>query len=387
MLCQLNPTLSDMLYRFPKKNEADPPLSPLVKGGYRATDRNAIAESALDKTTPSKRRALARRGYGVAYGYIAVFLLMMTVVAGCSQYIDPNVPEPIRPMVEPHRNQEYLLYQPSSYDRRLSWPLVIVCPGSYPDSPDKQIRAWTQLAESRGFLVAVPALASTESSWSRNAEKQVGKLRRDEAHILATVQHIRGAYSVSEERIFIYGWAKGALAALRTGLRHPRLFRSVAMMQPKFDTDYLVDVGPAIDHYQPVYVHYRLTDTLTGKHARHCVDWLRSIGADVREDSAGDPQKTDCDRIIEFFEELIRTEPWIYIRTLPTSNHNPLEVQFKLRCSFDAVKYDWQFGDGDRSPVAEPIHVFAKPGTYEVTVTVDHADHTQYRRTVNTRVP
>ncbi|MBU0719673.1 MAG: hypothetical protein KJ749_15625, partial [Planctomycetes bacterium] len=166
----------------------------------------------------------------------AASLVLTLAIAGCSQYIDPNVPEPIRPMVEPHGSQEYLLYQPSNYDRSLSWPLVIACPSSYPDSPDRQIRAWTALAESRGFLVAVPALASTKSTWSRQLAEHVARLRHDEAHILAMVQHIRGAYNVSEERIFIYGWAKGALPALRTGLRHPRLFRSVAVMRPKLDT-------------------------------------------------------------------------------------------------------------------------------------------------------
>jgi PKD repeat protein len=59
-----------------------------------------------------------------------------------------------------------------------------------------------------------------------------------------------------------------------------------------------------------------------------------------------------------------------------TGNHHSLMVTFNASSSYDPdgyiVSYRWDFGDGNTTTVAVPIvnHKYAKPGTYNVTLTV-----------------
>ncbi len=321
------------------------------------------------------------------FRFLIVAAVALASGGGCSQYNDPNVPAPIRPIIEPDLGQQYLLYRPSSYDAGLAWPLVVVCHGPFPDSPVKQLRAWTELAESDGFLLIAPTLTTTKKRWSRNEEEYLASLRTDEANILAALHHVRGGHNVSSDRVFLYGWSTGACAALHTGMRHPDVFRALGIVRPKVESDFLADVVTPVNHHQPIYVNFSVADALTGKHSSECADWLRSVGADVRQDGAGSARHTDTERIVQFFEDILRTEPWILIRAFPAGDRNPREMQFRLRSSFVPQQYHWEFGDGDESPVAAPIHVFREPGTYRVTVTVDDANKTKHRRTLDLRIP
>ena len=311
----------------------------------------------------------------------------MLATVGCSQLIDPDVPEPIRAFVEPKYGGRYVLYRPSSYDRDLTWPLVVVCHTSFPDSPNRQMRHWTQLAESRGFLVVAPSLKGTKSTLPPKAAKQIALQRDDERRILAAIRHVRAGHNVSDERIFIYGWSGGAYAALYTGLKNPETFRAISLLQPKFNGENLTDVEKWIDPYQPVFVNYSIGDAIIGKHGDHCVDWLRSQRANVQEDSMGPARVSDTRRAVESFEEATRKYAWMHVRAYPASGDNPLAVQFKLRCSYAPTRFRWEFGDGDESPVAEPIHVYPARGSYRVSVTVDDPKGRQDRRTVNVDVP
>ncbi len=90
--------------------------------------------------------------------------------------------------------------------------------------------------------------------------------------------------------------------------------------------------------------------------------------------------------IVFFFEEVIRREPWIRIRSFPAGAHEPRDVQFKLQCTFEPTRYHWSFGDGDESSVAEPIHVYTQPGDYRVTVAIDDAKERAHRRTLDVRI-
>ena len=312
---------------------------------------------------------------------------LLTGIVGCSQYIDPRVPEPVRPVVEPESGRDYLLYRPSGYTPHLAWPLVVVCPGSSPDSPNRQIRAWTELAESHGFLVAVPTLTVTKRRLFRDPTDYLTCQRRDEAHLLAVVRHVRGAHRISPDRIFIYAWSAGAYPALYTGLRHPQLFRAISIVRPKFNRLYFGNIERVVDPYQPVHVHYGSTDAMTGKDGRHCVDWLYSIGADVREEPPGTIHHANCGPTVAFFQNLIRREPWIQIRALPQTDRDALAVRFRLRSPFTPTRFHWCFGDGDESSIAEPVHLYARAGTYRVTVTLHSPDHTPFVRSLALTVP
>jgi dienelactone hydrolase len=305
---------------------------------------------------------------------------------GCSHLIDSNVPEPIRPYTEPELGRKYLLYRPSSYDPELYWPLVVVCHSSFPDAPNPQIRHWTELAESSGFIVVAPRLKGTKTL-APTAARQLARQREDERNILAALQHVRAGHSISEDRIFIHGWSGGAYAALHTGLKNPQTFRAISLIGPKFSSGYLADVADRVDHYQPVYLNYNIADTLTGKHGRQCADWLRSKGANLRVSKLGSARALDTRPVVEFYEDVARNHPWIHVRAFSANEDNPLAVQFKLRCSYRPGQYHWEFGDGDVSPVAEPVHIYAAPGTYTVSVTLEGPRHREDRRKISLKVP
>lgn len=314
-------------------------------------------------------------------------LWTLLTLTGCSQYIDPNVPEPIRPFVEPQTGCEYLLYRPSSYDRNSAWPLIVVCHSTFPDSPNRRLHAWTKLAESHGFLLVAPRLSGVKKSWSRDVNKKNKQQCDDETHILAVIQHVRAAYNVSDDRILIHGFAAGASSALRAGLKHPQTFRAISVTQPRFEPADLSDVGSWIDPHQPVYLSYSVGDVLTNKEGRLCADWLRAQGADLRIDPAGSAGDADSERHVAFFQQVIRKEPWIHVTVAPTGLQNPLEMRFKLLISASPSRFRWQFGDGEESPVAEPVHAFAKPGTYRITVTVEWPKTGPQTRIVDLSVP
>lgn len=299
-------------------------------------------------------------------------------------------------MTEPESGREYLLYVPSNYDRELAWPLIVVCHSSFPDTAGQQIRHWTKKAESRGFLVLAPRLSGVQGVIPPAAETQITRQRTDERRILDCIRHVRGGHNVSADRVFLYGWSGGALAALHTGLKHPDIFRAVSVLQPKFGEAFMADVQGAIDPYQPVIVDYSMTDAITGKHARHCVTWLRSHLANLHDDPIGPARAYEVDRCVDFFEEAARRQPWLHIRAgAPAASSaetkgqsaSRLAVAFRLLGSYEPVRYEWDFGDGGTSPVPEPVHMFPQAGTYRVSLTATRPDGGKDTRTVDLDVP
>lgn len=323
----------------------------------------------------------------VARSFLAIVMLVIGVLcAGCSQLIDPKVPAPLRDMVEPKLGRDYLLYCPSHYDRQYDWPLIVVCHTSFPDSPNRRIRQWTEAAESYGFLVAAPKLKGTRRFRPPKAKKQIARQREDEEAILSMVRHIQAGHNVSDDRIFIHGWSGGAYAALYTGLRHADIFRAVSLMHPKFKEGFLGDTGRYISPHQPIEVIYSLSEEISGKHASRCLRWLRTQAANVHPNPGGGLGVKGMKRPLEFFEKVVRKHPWIHIRAL-TAEADPLEIRFKLRISLKPTRYRWDFGDGTTSDAAEPVHSYPEAGTYLVAVTVGNDESGEHRRAIRLSLP
>lgn len=338
-------------------------------------DRNQVYSAAR----PISRGHTVRR-----LGWLGVGLFL--AIGGCSPYVDDRVPDRIRPGIEPRHGGEYLLYRPSSYDREMAWPLVIVCHTTWPDSPNEQIRRWTELAEGRGFLVVAPKLKGVSRLAPPSASDQIELQRRDERHILGVMNHVRAGHNISNDRIFLHGYSGGAYAALHTGLRHPERFRAVSLYNPQFEEGYLADVSRAIDANLPVFVTYTIDDVLKGKDGEHCCAWLRGQGANLIEDEVGPKRGEDARRVVSFYEDTLRRRPWVHIRALPAES-DPLTVRFKLESSTTPTQYRWRFGDGEEAPVAEPIHTYAEPGSYRVTATVSADSGTPVTRSAIVEVP
>lgn len=328
----------------------------------------------------------APAGYWIWFGGVAPLLLTISVT-GCASLIDPNVPEPIRANVEPEFDREYLLYRPSSYNREQAWPLIVVCHSTFPDSANKRIRVWTQLAEQAGFLVVAPQLKGNRKEFLAGSARQIPLQHQDERHILAAIRHVCAAHTISQDRVFIHGFSGGTHAALHTGLKHPEIFRAISLAQPKFDQDYLANIAELVDPYQPVFVERSIADAVMGKHGRRCVEWLRARLENLREDTVGGTQEASTQQHVEFFEDVIRTIPWIRIRALPGPDNNVLSVQFSVQSSTKLRRYRWSFGDQAESTLTEPLHTFAEPGTFRITAAVEDAEGRTHHRSVNLAVP
>ncbi|MGV8110124.1 PKD domain-containing protein [Methanospirillum sp.] len=54
----------------------------------------------------------------------------------------------------------------------------------------------------------------------------------------------------------------------------------------------------------------------------------------------------------------------------PVSGVAPLEVSFSEELTGLVLSREWDFGDGHHSDVANPVHVYDKPGTYEVSLKI-----------------
>jgi pimeloyl-ACP methyl ester carboxylesterase len=261
------------------------------------------------------------------------------------------------------------LYVPSSYDAGYRWPLVVLCHGTRPwDTAQRQILDWVKLAEEEQFIVVAPELRGTSALSPPPPEKQIPLQIEDERHILDVVRQIKGAYQISEDRVFLSGWSAGNFAVLYTGLKHPQLFRALAVQQGNFDSGYLVDVQDRIDPHQPVAVIYGAADLFAGPDPKDCLAWLRGRGANVFEMEVGGGHRSHPKETQSFFRRVLGRVPWLHIRVLSVEGRDAMTAQFKTRGSFAPAAYRWGFGDGAETFVADPIHRFAEPGTYRVTL-------------------
>ena len=309
--------------------------------------------------------------------------LILVFCTGCPQYRDANVPNRIERQTDP-----YYLYTPSNYDRAQKWPLIVLCHGTKPwDSAKRQMLDWVKLSEEKGFIVAAPELCGTSKFPSPTLANQLAKQLEDERRIMNTVRHVRAAYNISNDRIFLTGWSAGGYAVLYTGLKHPDVFRALAIQQGNFEASYLTDVAGRIDPYTPICILHGSTDFLAGAEPKACADWLDKQGANLFELDLGGGHRGHPKPVQEFFERILRRMPWLRIRDFAADGSDPLAVQFKTRSSFESVSYLWSFGDGDESPVAEPVHRYAKPGKYHITLIVVTPDDQTLQRTLDLTVP
>lgn len=307
---------------------------------------------------------------------------------GCPPYRDTRVPNDITRQTDPDTRNDYLLYVPSSYDRDRQWPLIVLCHGTVPwDTALRQMLDWVKLAEERGFIVIAPELTGTSAFPAPPADEQIARQADDEERILSAVRHVRGAYSISPDRVFLTGWSAGSFAILYTGLRNPDVFRAITVQQGNFDPVLLGDVADRIDPYQAVSVIAGSADFLTGADAQRCVGWLEAHRAFVTELRLPGGHRGHPVTAVSFFERVLREFPWLHVRAFGVEGGDALAVRFKTRGSFEPVSYRWQFGDGEESPVAEPVHVFPSPGTYRVTLTAGIRRGKTIERSIDLDVP
>lgn len=314
-------------------------------------------------------------------------VLALAFCTGCPQYRDPTVPGEVLRVTEPLGGQDYWVYVPTSYEADRQWALIVVCHGTrWFDTAKRQMGDWAKLGEEQQFIVVAPRLDGVNGMFPPAVPKQLERQRRDEQHILACVSHVRGAYNIATDRIFLTGWSAGNFAVLATGLNHPDVFRALAVLQGNFKSEFLSDVASRIDPYQPVYVLYGSNDVITGRHGQRCVDWLHEHGAALTQDEVAGAHRNHPKRAYRFFERVVRKVSWLHIRGQTDPGDDPLTLQFDILASFKPQRYRWSFGDGSDSPIAKPKHTYQDPGEFSVTLEATTTDGTLVRRTVEVNV-
>jgi poly(3-hydroxybutyrate) depolymerase len=309
-----------------------------------------------------------------------------TCLMGCPAV--SNLPSPGRVVTDkdPERGQTYHLYVPTRYRPDSKWPLVVTCHGTPPfDNAVWQLNEWKGLAEEKGFLVVAPELTGT-SAVSLSSSEQVRRQLDDEAQILSIVRTIRASHNIDDTRIFLTGWSAGGYAVLFTGLRHPDLFRAIAIRQGNFNKAYVESCVPFLDRYQPVMVVYGNIDPLKDD-AQACVEWLRSNDLDPTALERPGAHRRDPSPVYAFFADVVRHRPWIRVR-IEDDAADAMNIRFSLKTSFEPVQWLWDFGDKQRSTMEKPGHRYERPGAYTVRVAAyPQGAKAPYVRQVQVQVP
>lgn len=308
--------------------------------------------------------------------------------AGCPVLQNTEVPGDIQRVREPVEGAEYFLYVPSTYNAKQAWPVVVSCHGTPPwDTADRQIKEWVDLAENKHFIAAAPVLEGTRGIFIPPPAKQIALQQRDERAILAVLDHIRAGYRVADDRVFLTGWSGGGYAVLFTGLRHPAVFRALALRQGTFDARFVEPCLPFADPYQPIYVLYGAVDLFTQEQAKRCLQWLREHRLFAAEEETVGSHRRHPELAYQFFRRCVKLYPWIQMAAYRVSADDPLSVQFSARCSPAAKAYLWRFGDEQHSREPAPVHRYSEPGRYEVKLTVRTGQGEQSVRSLLVDVP
>ncbi|MBN2559711.1 MAG: PKD domain-containing protein, partial [Phycisphaerae bacterium] len=335
------------------------------------------------QTTAPPSRYHRRR----ACGSVISLTILPLWCCGCPAMGTLPTAAPVMELTDEPTERPYLLYVPSIYSDRVSWPIVVACHGTWPyDTSRLQMREWAQFAENRGIIVLAPELLSTKGDFPPPPESQIDLQRQDEQAVLSIVSAIKRKYNVAEDRVFMTGWSAGAYPILYAGLRNPDVFRALAVRQGSFDERFMDIPTDCLGQRQRILVIYGMADFLRDQ-SKAMIEWLRARGFYVDEkEIAGSHRRIDPKLPWRFFSKVVKEGPWIRIRAHVVDPGQPLAIRFYLDAVPKAERQKWFFGDGDESYEPSPVHTYDQPGRYEVTVNVALKDGGKYSRRQLVRV-
>ena len=297
----------------------------------------------------------------------------LALLAGCPANLN-RVPGSTEELTESETGGRYLLYVPSWHTNDQRWPVVVTCHGTIPfDTADLQLREWRGLAERVGFLVVAPRLSATNGMTVASAKDQIAGQQEDEAIILNAVRRTITSLNGDPDRVYMVGWSGGAYAVYYTGLRNPSVFRALAVRMGTFHPDFLPDLAPRLDPYQPIAIFFAAGDPLPGVNAqcRQAADFLENLGASrvfPREVTGGHRRRPEV--AFDFFKEMTRDYALVRPSAVTGVGGDPLEVQFYLKVDPPPRAVLWDFGDGRTGATMNPRHHYDGPGSYTATVIV-----------------
>lgn len=313
----------------------------------------------------------------------------LSIACGCQVPVNPELPAPTKLVTDPETDGEYYRYVPSGYRPERRFPLVVTCHGTVPwDTAKFQVDEWSPLAEEEDFIVVAPKLKGTRGDFVPPPEKQIARQREDEASILAAVRHVKAAYNVAEDQVFITGWSAGGYAVLFTGLRNPDVFRALALRQANFDPLFVKPCEPFLDPHQPIYVLYGSLDVLATDESKEALAWMREHRLAVWEHEIYGSHRRHPRLAYDFFRKVVKEYPWLRIEAFERNGDPPLAVRLRVRGSPTPSAFAWSFGD-DTPVVREPTpyHEYSEPGTYTVKLAVRAGRGDPVKRMIQIEVP
>lgn len=155
--------------------------------------------------------------------WLAALVLLAAPAAAASAADELKPGEVLHLTVEKY-HRPWSLYVPSSYNPRVSWPLVISSHGLN-GSGKGEIGAWVGLAKEHGFLVACPDMCSATEG--RPPATEMSKWDEDDAVLMEIVDTIRAHFRVNPRAVMITGFSGGGNPSYYSGLRHPDVFTHI----------------------------------------------------------------------------------------------------------------------------------------------------------------
>jgi poly(3-hydroxybutyrate) depolymerase len=309
-------------------------------------------------------------------------LALLVVLPGCPVNLN-HVAGDTEKLTESQTGYKYYLYVPSWHNNDSHWPVIVTCHGTNPyDTAWAQIHEWRGLAEQYGLLVVSPELKATDSTRVFSVPDQIQRQREDEEAILNIVQRTITSLNGDPDRVFIVGWSGGGYAVYHTGLRNPKIFRAAAIRMGNFDERFFPDVPGRMDPYQPIFIFLASEDIpAINTQCRNAYQWLKNNGMKritIKEVAGIHERKPGI--AFSSFKDVIEQFAYVRLNAVKGVGGDPLKVQFYAKVTPSPSAVVWDFGDHKRSTEFSPQHRYARPGIYDVKVTIITANTARTER-------
>ena len=289
---------------------------------------------------------------------------------------------------EPITGRTYHLYIPRTYNPRRQYPLVLTAQGTFPfDEAAGQRNRWVGVAERYGLIVCSADFDSATGWLGVPNDRPAPELVRDDKAAMAIIRELKSRYNINPDGIMITGWSAGGYPAHYIGLHHPDVFRCIVGRAANFKENLVTDDVALRARHVHVYVFFGEGD-LPGfdQMNRDANFWYTVRGFRnfvIRRLSGGhNPNQVEAAR---YFLNIVEHWPAIHIDASTAKGRAPLTVKFRALVRdpdspdgrVDSVL--WNLGDNTVSARAEVTHTYARPGLYNVFLTVVDLDgHREY---------
>jgi poly(hydroxyalkanoate) depolymerase family esterase len=127
--------------------------------------------------------------------------------------------------------RDYYVYVPASSSGTGPRPLVVFLHGCTQTAPDAAVGTrWTELAESRGFVVVYPEQSTAANGtrcWNWFLPEHQARGGGEPAIIAAITEEVASSHAIDRSRIYVIGISAGADMAMIMGATYPDVYAAV----------------------------------------------------------------------------------------------------------------------------------------------------------------